>query len=105
LYLNAVIQLHYIIIHQTTKMKAFLIGVFAALASVAVADDCPEAKQIVCVDDVRAAYEPCKKAAETGGSDMAADLACMKYFNKMKPDCWPCICMIAHLEHMQIKGC
>lgn len=26
-------------------------------------DDCPEDKQISCTDDVRAAYEPCKKAA------------------------------------------
>ena len=66
------------------KMKGLFIGVLAALASFAVADDCPESKQITCVDDVRAAYAPCKKAAETGGSD---------------------ICMIAHTEHMDIKGC
>lgn len=85
-------------------MKFF--GIFAALAAVAIADDdCPESKQITCVDDVRAAYEPCKKAAESGGSDMPADLACLKYWNKMKADCWPCICMIAHQEHMDIKGC
>lgn len=87
-------------------MKLFTLGVFATLAAfVSAADDCPEAKQITCVDDTRAAYAPCKKAAETGGSDMAADLACMKYFTKMKADCWPCICMIAHQEHMDIKGC
>lgn len=92
-------------VHNNYNMKAFIVGVFAALATLGAADDCPESKQITCVDDVRAAYEPCKKAAESGGSDMPADLACMKYFNKMKPDCWPCICMIAHLEHIQIKGC
>ena len=86
-------------------MKFLSLGVFATLATLTLADDCPEAKQISCVDDVRAAYDPCKKAEQSGGSDMAADLACMKYFNKMKADCWPCICMIAHLEHMQIKGC
>lgn len=88
-------------------MKAILFGVLAALTSASwVKDDnCPEAKQITCVDDVRAAYDPCKKAAEAGGSDMIADLNCLKYYNKMKSDCWPCICMIAHLEHMEIKGC
>jgi hypothetical protein len=29
----------------------------------------------------------------------------MKYFNKMKPECWPCICFFAHLEHLDVKGC
>ena len=77
-------------------MKLFVLGVIASFATFVAAQDCPEAKQIACVDDVRAAYAPCKKAAETGGSDMAADLSCMKYFNKMKPECWPCICMVAH---------
>jgi hypothetical protein len=81
-------------------MKVFFLGVIAAIAGTVVADDCPESKQISCVDDTRSAYAPCKKAEESGGSDMAADLACMKYFNKMKADCWPCICMIAHVEHM-----
>lgn len=67
--------------------------------------ECPEDKQIVCADDVRTAYVPCKKAAETGGSDMAADLNCIKYFNKMRGDCWPCICVIAKADHLDIKGC
>jgi hypothetical protein len=88
-------------------MKFVLIGLLAALATTKwiPGDDCPEAKQISCVDDTRAAYEPCKKAAETGGADMAADLNCMKYFTKMKSDCWPCICAIAHKEKWQVKGC
>lgn len=88
-------------------MKVFLLGVLAAVASSKwIKDDnCPEAKQVTCVDDTRAAYEPCKKAAEAGGSDMIADLACMKYYNKMRSDCWPCICMIAHTEGWNIKGC
>lgn len=87
-------------------MKFFALGLFAAIASLAVADDdCPEEKQIKCADDVRAAYPICKKAAEAGGSDMAADLECLKYWNKMKGECWPCICMIAHEEHLDIKGC
>jgi hypothetical protein len=29
----------------------------------------------------------------------------LKYFNKMQPECWPCICMIAKLEHVHVKGC
>lgn len=86
-------------------MKFLAIAVVATLAKLGLADDCPESKQIACIDDVRSAYPPCKKASETGGSDMAADLACIKYFSKVKPDCWPCICMIAHLEHMKIQGC
>lgn len=86
-------------------MKFVVAAILAVLGSAFMADDCPEEKQIVCVDDVRAAYPPCKKAAESGGSDMAADLECIKYYNKMKGDCWPCICMIAHEDHLDIKGC
>jgi hypothetical protein len=29
----------------------------------------------------------------------------MKYYNKMKGDCWPCICMIAKLDGLKIQGC
>ena len=45
---------------------------------------CPETLQIKCVDDIRAGYPVCQKAAEAGGSDMIADLNCLKYFNQMK---------------------
>jgi hypothetical protein len=83
----------------------FLYAVAALFALVAAEDECPEAKQITCVDDVRTAYPVCQKAAEAGGSDMIADLACMKYWNKMKADCWPCICMISKLDGIPIKGC
>lgn len=86
-------------------MKFVVAAFLAVLGSAFMADDCPESKQITCVDDVRAAYDPCKKAAESGGSDMAADINCIKYYNKMKGDCWPCICMIAHEENLDIKGC
>ena len=82
-----------------------VLAVLAFLAFVACAQQCNESMQIACVDDVRAAYPVCKKAAEAGGSDTGADLACLKYFNKMKPECWPCICMIAHMERLDIKGC
>ena len=43
-------------------MKAFVLAIFAAFATTGLTQDCPEAKQISCVDDVRAAYAPCKKA-------------------------------------------
>ena len=36
---------------------------------------------------------------------MISDLACMKYYNKMKADCWPCICKIGEIDHLKIKGC
>ena len=62
----------------------FIAGI-AALATIAIAtDDCPEEKQVVCVDDVRAAYEPCKKAAESLVSYLPATLQCLKYYAKMK---------------------
>jgi hypothetical protein len=82
-----------------------IVLLLALLAEMVPAQQCTESLQVACVDDVRAAYPVCKKAAEAGGSDAAADLACLKYFNKMKPECWPCICMIAHMEHLDIKGC
>ena len=86
-------------------MKLAVLLAFALLFVFSAAQQCTEALQIACVDDIRAAYPVCKKAAESGGADAAADLACMKYFNKMKPECWPCICMVAHLNHLDIKGC
>lgn len=86
-------------------MKVVLIALFALLCLVAADDKCTEAMQIKCVDDFRAAYPVCKKAAEAGGSDMIADLACMKYFNKMQPECWPCICMFAKEADLPVKGC
>jgi hypothetical protein len=87
-------------------MKAIItLAIIALLFAISSAQQCTESMQIACVDDVRAAYPVCKKAAEAGGADSAADLACLKYFNKMKPECWPCICMIAHMEHLDIKGC
>jgi hypothetical protein len=85
------------------KMK-FLIAV-AAFVGLAVADQCPESLQISCVDDIRAGYPVCQKAAQAGGSDTIADINCLKYFNKMKVDCWPCICMVANADNVKIKGC
>ena len=87
-------------------MRALLIAaLLALLAFCATAQQCTESMQIACVDDFRAAYPVCKKAAESGGSDTAADLACMKYFNKMQPECWPCICWFANQMQLDIKGC
>ena len=55
-------------------MKLFI--ALAAFIGLTLADnDCPENKQIQCVDDVREAYPVCQKAAQAGGSDMIADLA------------------------------
>jgi hypothetical protein len=85
--------------------KIILLVLAALLCFIAVADQCTEASQVACIDDFRVAYPICKKAAEASGSDTAADLQCLKYFNKMKPECWPCICLIAHNEHLDVKGC
>jgi hypothetical protein len=87
-------------------MRAVLVAALLALLTFfAAAQQCTEAMQIACTDDFRAAYPVCKKAAEAGGSDTAADLACMKYFNKMQPECWPCICWFAKEFQLPIKGC
>lgn len=68
-------------------------------------DKCTEDKQVACIDDFRAAYPVCMKAAQSGGSDVVADIACIKYYSKVQADCWPCICMIANAEKLNVKGC
>lgn len=82
-----------------------LLILLSFLLILAFCEQCTETLQVECIDDIRAAFPICKKAAEEKGKDTAADLACMKYFNKMKPECWPCICFVAHQEHLDIKGC
>ena len=87
-------------------MKVFVLLILIALVFIGHADDnCPEEIQIKCVDDFRKAYPVCKKAAESGGSDITDVLACLKYYSTTRTECWPCICMIAHMEHVTIKGC
>ena len=87
-------------------MRAVIVlALLALLAFFASAQQCTESAQIACVDDFRLAYPICKKAAEAGGSDTAADLACMKYINKMQPECWPCICWFSKEFQVPIKGC
>lgn len=83
-----------------------LIALFLGAMSFILQDSkCTETKQIECADDIRTAYPACKKAAEAGGSDMIADLTCLKYFNSMKSECWACICKIAEIDHIKVKGC
>ena len=89
-------------------MKTLLLCLLLASLTLAFnfgADECPETKQIACADDIRAAYPACKKAAEAGGSDMIADLTCIKYYNSMKSGCWACICKVAAMDGLKIKGC
>jgi len=86
-------------------MKIIILALIALFACLTAAEQCTEKLQIACIDDIRAAYPICKKAAEAGGSDTAADLACIKYFNKMQPECWPCICWFAKTERIPVKGC
>ena len=87
-------------------MKNLIFGVLSAIAALAVAQgDCPETKQVKCVDDVRAAYDPCKKAAQSGGANLPATIQCMKYYQKANADCWPCICDIARMDKVHIQGC
>lgn len=53
----------------------------------------------------KVAFPVCEKAAEGGGSDTEADLECIKYFNALKAKCWPCICVIAKIDKVVVKGC
>lgn len=87
------------------KLVLLVALLVSAMAFIVQDSKCTETKQIECADSVREAYPACKKAAETGGSDMIADLTCLKYFNSMKSDCWACICKIAELDHLKVKGC
>lgn len=87
-------------------MKAIVLLLCILGLSAALKDyTCPESKQIQCIDDIRAGYPVCQKAIDAGGSDMIADLNCLKYFNSMKADCWPCICFVAEMDHIKVKGC
>ena len=83
------------------------------LASVATAsyagftpnEECPHDVEVLCIDDINKAYPICEKAAQEKGKDLPADLECMKYFAQVDKDCWPCICLIAEVNHWKIKGC
>lgn len=79
-------------------MKFLLaVAAFVGLAtSFSLGGDCTEDLQVKCVDDVKVAYPPCKKAAQSGGTDMVSVLTCMKYFTAMEKDCWPCVCAVAN---------
>lgn len=85
-----------------TLLVAALLALLACFAS---AQQCTEARQIACVDDFREAYPVCMEAAKKQGSDTPLDLACLKYFNKMQPECWPCICWFADQIDLPVKGC
>ena len=92
--------------HYHHNMRTIILIVcFLGLALALRDNTCPESKQVRCADDIRAAYPVCQKAAQEGGSDIVADLNCIKYFNTMKADCWPCICWVAEQDHVQVKGC
>jgi len=75
--------------------KSLVLGVVALASFVSANNQCPETRQVQCVDDIREAYPYCEKAAEAKGKDFVADLHCMKYFYSVEQDCWPCICFIA----------
>ena len=68
-------------------------------------EECPHDVEVLCIDDINKAYPICEKAAQEKGKDIPADLECMKYFAQVDKDCWPCICLIAEVNHWKIKGC
>jgi len=76
-----------------------------ALLGLALADKCPQDKEISCITDVNHALDICDKAAKEKGKDQTADLVCVKYLAAVEQDCWPCICQIASDNGYKIKGC
>jgi hypothetical protein len=80
------------------------IGILA-LVGLALADKCPQDKEIECITDVNHALDLCDKAAKEKGKDQTADINCIKYLASVEQDCWPCICQIAIDNGYKIKGC
>lgn len=87
------------------KLLALLGLVSLTAASYMPNDECPHELEVHCIDDINKAYPVCEKAAEEKGKDLPADLECMKYITQMEKDCWPCICLIAHINHWKVRGC
>lgn len=88
-------------------MKLFALLGLASLATASYLpnEECPHDLEVRCIDDINKAYPVCEKAAEEKGRDLPADLECMKYITQMEKDCWPCICLIAHINNWKIRGC
>lgn len=86
------------------KFLVLILALLAVFASAAPAS-CPHDLEVRCIDDINKAYPVCEKAAHEKGSDVPADLDCLKYFAKMEQECWPCICWVASQEKWSIKGC
>jgi hypothetical protein len=88
------------------KQLLFLLALLAVTLSFSFsASDCPHDLEVVCIHDINKAYLTCEKAAHEKGSDVPADLDCLKYFASMSSDCWPCICWVAGINKWNIKGC
>ena len=93
LYGNFIVGIILLLLEGMWKYLAIGVAAFASFASANT--ECPLEREVKCVDDLRAAYPYCEKAAQSKGKDMNADLQCMKYFYSVEQDCWPCICFIA----------
>lgn len=83
-------------------MKVIAILAFLGLA---LADKCPQDREIQCITDVNHALDLCDKAAKEKGKDQTADINCIKYMAAVEQDCWPCICQIASDNGFKVKGC
>jgi len=92
-------------------MKLIIIAVLLAVAfginlmAYEAAHTCPHDLEAKCIHEVNTAYAKCQEAAKQKGSDVIADLECLKYFAQMGEDCYDCICWVAEINHWTIKGC
>lgn len=55
-----------------------VIGILAILG-LALADKCPQDREVACIKDVNNALDLCDKAAKEKGKDQTADINCIKY--------------------------
>ena len=86
-------------------MKGFALVLSALAVYVMGEEKCTTDHEQKCYDSFITAIPYCKKAEESHGKDYDADINCLKYFYSVDQECWPCICQIAKLESLKVRGC
>ena len=67
--------------------------------------ECPEEKQVKCLDDIRAGEPSCEDFIKSGGTDIAKLLKCLTYVQTAQADCLDCFCEIVEALGFQVKAC
>lgn len=69
------------------------------------AAECTWDQAIECATAIKDTVLACSKAFETKGSDIVADIKCVKSLLADKKLCWPCICAEAEKKGWKVIGC